>query len=136
MEKLMALDVGDRTIGVALSDGLGITAQGLKTIKRKSLQEDLEELKNIIDGNQVKKLIVGMPKNMDGSMGKQADKIVGFVNFIKKRIAIDIEYWDERLTSKFAEGMMIEGDLKRKERKEKIDKMAAQAILQNYMDSK
>ncbi|HCX64201.1 MAG TPA: Holliday junction resolvase RuvX [Eubacteriaceae bacterium] len=132
----MALDVGDRTIGVALSDGLGITAQGLKTIKRKSLQEDLEELKNIIDGNQVKKLIVGMPKNMDGSMGKQADKIVGFVNFIKKRIAIDIEYWDERLTSKFAEGMMIEGDLKRKERKEKIDKMAAQAILQNYMDSK
>jgi len=136
VEKLMALDVGDRTIGVALSDGLGITAQGLKTIKRKSLQEDLEELKNIIDGNQVKKMIVGMPKNMDGSMGKQADKIVGFVNFIKKRVAIDIEYWDERLTSKFAEGMMIEGDLKRKERKEKIDKMAAQAILQNYMDSK
>jgi putative Holliday junction resolvase len=136
MIRYMGLDVGDRTIGVALSDLLGLTAQSLKTIKRASLDKDLEELKSIIEEKSVTVLVIGIPKNMNGSIGSQGEKVIGFSNYLKKRLKVEIVHWDERLTSKFADNLMLEGDVKRKKRKEKIDMMAAQNILQSYMDSK
>ncbi|HAE62103.1 MAG TPA: Holliday junction resolvase RuvX [Eubacteriaceae bacterium] len=136
MIRYMGLDVGDRTIGVAVSDSLGITAQSLKTIKRASLDKDLEELKSIIEEKSVTALIIGIPKNMNGTIGPQGEKVIGFSNYLKKRLHVEIIHWDERLTSKFAENLMLEGDVKRKKRKENIDMMAAQNILQSYMDSK
>ncbi|WP_341465269.1 Holliday junction resolvase RuvX [Alkalibacter saccharofermentans] len=134
--RYMGLDVGDRTIGVAVSDLLGLTAQSLKTIKRASLDKDLEELKSIIEEKSVTVLVIGIPKNMNGSIGSQGEKVIGFSNYLKKRLKVEIVHWDERLTSKFADNLMLEGDVKRKKRKEKIDMMAAQNILQSYMDSK
>ncbi|SHE28218.1 putative holliday junction resolvase [Alkalibacter saccharofermentans DSM 14828] len=136
MIRYMGLDVGDRTIGVAVSDLLGLTAQSLKTIKRASLDKDLEELKSIIEEKSVTVLVIGIPKNMNGSIGSQGEKVIGFSNYLKKRLKVEIVHWDERLTSKFADNLMLEGDVKRKKRKEKIDMMAAQNILQSYMDSK
>ncbi|MBF7095772.1 Holliday junction resolvase RuvX [Alkalibacter mobilis] len=135
MERMMGLDVGDRTIGIALSDPLMLTAQSLKTIKRGSLDRDLEELKEIIAEKGVGTLVIGIPKNMNGTIGSQGQKVITFSNYLKKRLQVEIVHWDERLTSKFAENLMLEGDVKRNKRKEKIDMMAAQNILQSYMDS-
>lgn len=136
MGRLMGLDVGDRTIGIAISDPLGYTAQGITTLKRGSLDMDLQELKSLVAEKDVTTLVIGLPKNMNGTTGPQGEKVITFANFLKKRLGCEIILWDERLSSRFADNIMLESDTKRKKRKELIDMVAAQSILQGYMDSK
>ncbi len=130
----MGLDVGSRTIGVAISDELGITAQGLKTIRRKSSEEDLKELSRIIDQFEIKKLVVGLPKNMDGSLGKQAEIVFKWIKSVQQKLSLPIVTWDERLSTVGASKILLEADVSRKKRKGVIDKVAAVLILQGYMD--
>lgn len=134
MERIMGLDVGDRTIGVAISDPLLFTAQGLKTIKRESNKKDMEEIEGIIREYNITKIIVGFPKNMNNTVGPQGEKVLNFVDKLKKKFNIEIILEDERLTTMAAERTLIEGDISRKNRKKVIDKVAATYILQTYLD--
>ncbi len=135
MPRIMGLDVGDKTIGVALSDPLGWTAQGLKTVQRTGIKKDLQKLGEIIKEYDVKKIVVGLPKNMDGTIGPQCQKVLEFNERLGKRFSdIEIIQWDERLTTVAAERTLIEADVSRKKRKEVIDKIAAVHILQGYLD--
>ena len=134
MERLMGLDVGDRTIGVALSDPLMITAQGLTTIKRTNLKADIQELRKIIDEYAVTKIIVGMPKMMNGTIGIQGEKVIVFTEKIKEKFGLPTDFQDERLTTALSEKILISADVKRNKRKEVIDKLAAVQILTTYME--
>lgn len=136
MPRIMGLDVGDKTIGVALSDLLGWTAQGLETIRRIGIKKDLQRLEEIIKEYEVNKIVVGLPKNMNGTIGLQGEKVLEFNERLEKRFNnIEIVSWDERLTTVAAERSLIEADVSRKKRKEVIDKIAAVYILQGYLDS-
>lgn len=134
MERFMGLDVGDKTIGVALSDLLMITAQGLTTIKRTNLKADIQELKKIIDEYKVTKIIVGMPKMMNGTIGIQGEKVISFTEKMKEKIDLPTDFQDERLTTALSEKILISADVKRNKRKEVIDKLAAVQILTTYME--
>lgn len=132
--RLMGLDVGNKTIGVALSDPLGWTAQALEVVRRTSLNSDLARLKEIIKQYEVEKIVVGMPKNMNGSIGPQAELVMEFIPILKEAVGLPVETWDERLTTVAAEKMLIGADVSRAKRKKVIDKMAAVMILQGYLD--
>lgn len=132
--RILGLDMGTKTIGVAISDPLGYTAQGITTIRRKNKKSDLEELRIICEEYGVETIVVGLPKNMNGSIGPQGESILGFSEHIKKALNIPIEMWDERLTTVAAEKAMLEADLSRAKRKKIIDKVAATYILQGYLD--
>lgn len=132
----MGLDYGDKTIGIAISDKMGWTAQSKGVIRRKNLTDDFHELKKYIDEYTIDEIIVGLPKNMNGTLGKRAEKTHQFVNFLKKRVELPIKLWDERLTTRQAEGILLEADMSRKKRKKVIDQLAATIILQSYLDAK
>ena len=134
MERIIGLDVGDKTIGVAVSDLLQLTAQGLTTIKRESKVKDYAALKEIIDEYDVKKVVVGLPKNMNNTIGPQGEKTMKFAEKIKNKYDVEIIYEDERMTTMAAEKMLISGDVRREKRKTVIDKVAATYILQLYLD--
>lgn len=136
MERILGLDIGDKTIGVAVSDPLGFTAQGITTIKRFSNKEDYAKLKEFIDEYDIKKVVVGLPINMNGTLGPQSEKTVKFATKLKNKYKVDIIYQDERMTTVSAERILIEGNVRRENRKKYIDKIAAVFILQNYLDSK
>jgi len=135
MPRTMGLDVGDKTIGVAVTDLFGWTAQGLETIMRIGIKKDLQRLELLVIEKEVDKIVIGLPKNMNGSIGPQGEKTLEFANRIKKRFRAEVIMWDERLTTKAAERMLIEADVSRKKRKTVIDKVAATYILQGYLDS-
>lgn len=135
MEKILGLDVGDRTIGVAVSDALGFTAQGVETIFRKSKKEDYQRLEEIIKAHGIKTVVAGLPKNMNGTLGPQGEKTKVFCEKLKNKFGVRIIYWDERLSTKAAERTLIDADVSRKKRKGVIDKMAAVHILQGYLNS-
>lgn len=130
----MGLDVGTHTVGIAISDELGLTAQGLKTLKRKSKEDDLREIAAIIVQFQISKIVVGLPKNMNGTLGKQAEDMLGWVDVLKDRTQLPVETWDERLSTVGASKVLLEADLSRRKRKKVIDKLAAVLILQGYLD--
>ena len=132
----MGLDIGTRTIGVAISDALGITAQGLKTLKRKSIEEDLREIAIIIHQFEIERIVVGLPKNMDGTLGKQAEIVLEWIKVLKEKIHVSVETWDERLSTVGASKVLLEADLSRRKRKKVIDKLAAVLILQGYLDNR
>jgi len=132
----MGLDVGTRTIGVAISDALGITAQGLKTLKRKSIEEDLREIAIIIHQFEIERIVVGLPKNMDGTLGKQAEIVLEWIKVLKDKVHVSVETWDERLSTVGASKVLLEADLSRRKRKKVIDKLAAVLILQGYLDNR
>ncbi|MGO1470513.1 MAG: Holliday junction resolvase RuvX [Tissierella sp.] len=134
MERILGLDVGDKYIGVAVSDLLGFTAQGIKTIKRVGKKKDFLEIKDLIDEYDIKRVVVGLPKNMNGSLGPQSEKTMKFGNKIKNKFNIDVIYIDERMTTMSAERILIEGNVRRENRKQYIDKIAASFILQSYLD--
>lgn len=134
--RIMGLDIGDKTIGVAVSDLMGMTAQGIKTIKRTSKKNDIEEIKQIIKEKQVNLIVSGLPKNMNGTVGPQGEKVQKFCELIKEETGLEIEFWDERLTTVAAEKTLITADISRKKRKNVIDMMAAVLILQGYLDFK
>lgn len=130
----MALDYGDKTIGVAVSDALKITAQGKEVIRRTNLKADLKRIAEIVEEEEVEKIVVGLPKNMNGTYGPRAEATLKFVEKLKKHFSIPIDTWDERLSTMEAERTLLEGDLSRKKRKKVIDKMAAAIILQGYLE--
>lgn len=130
----MALDVGSRTIGIACSDALLMTAQGIETIRRTSLENDFNRLRELISEYEVHELVVGMPKNMNGTKGERAEKTEEFVEKMKAVIDLPVTFWDERLSTVMAERQLIAADVSRKKRKGVIDKMAAVVILQGYLD--
>ncbi|MCK4261806.1 Holliday junction resolvase RuvX [bacterium] len=134
--RALGLDVGDKTIGVALSDELGWTAQALEVIRRKNLEEDIKRIKEIIDDYKVEQLIVGLPKDMHGKEGRQAKKVLEFIKVVQSKIDVPLRTWDERFTTVQAERTLLEGNLSRAKRKKIIDKVAAQVILQGYLDSR
>lgn len=134
MERYIGLDVGDRTIGVAISDPFLLTAQSLMTIKRKSKIKDIEIINDIIKEKEVSKIIVGLPKNMNNTIGPQAKKVKTFVKELRKHTDLYIEYVDERLTTVSATRVLIEQNVSRKKRKDVIDSVAATYILQTYLD--
>ena len=132
--RIMALDVGSRTIGIACSDALLMTAQGIETIRRTSLENDFNRLRELISEYEVHELVVGMPKNMNGTKGERAEKTEEFVEKMRAVIDLPVTFWDERLSTVMAERQLIAADVSRKKRKGVIDKMAAVVILQGYLD--
>ena len=136
MERYIGLDVGDRTIGVAISDPFLLTAQSLMTIKRKSKIEDIEIINDIIKEKEVSKIIVGLPKNMNNSIGFRGEASLTYKEkLLEAYPSIEIVMWDERLSTMAAERSLLEADVSRQKRKQVIDKMAAVFILQGYLDS-
>jgi len=106
--RILGLDVGDKTIGVAVSDPLGLTAQGITTINRKKEDDDIAELKKICEEYSVETIVCGLPKNMNGTLGEQGKKVLEFCNILKEKVKIPIKMWDERLTTAAAERAMLE----------------------------
>lgn len=133
--RILALDMGEKRIGVAISDELGWTAQGLPTLKRQTKDRDTCAIANIVEEKCVTEIVVGMPVSLDGSLGKKAREVAGFVEDLKRRVKLPVKVWDERFTSVQAERVMLEADLSRKKRKKKIDQISAQLILQSYLDA-
>lgn len=132
----MALDVGDRRIGVALSDEKGITSQPHSVIVRNTDLEDLNKILKLIEEYKVETLVIGNPLNLDGSKGARAKKTEQFYNYIKKRAGVKTVMFDERMTTLAAQRILIDADVSRKRRKEVIDKLAAQQILYSYLEYK
>jgi len=134
--RILGLDVGDATIGVAVSDELLITAQGLETIRRTGDERDLEAVADLAREYAVSEIVVGMPVNMDGTIGPQAKKTQEFADALEKHTGIPMRAWDERLTTVAAERVLVSADLSRRKRKRVRDKLAAVMILQSYLDGR
>jgi len=133
--RILGLDVGSKTIGVAVSDELNLIAQGVTTLKRKGLRLDIKDLLRMIEEFKVEKVVVGLPKNMNGSLGPSAKMVLSLVAELKKFVDLPIITWDERLSTVAAQKALLEADVSRKKRKLVIDKVAALLILQGYLDS-
>lgn len=136
MKKLLGLDVGDSKIGVALSDGLGYTAQGMLTFKRRSLTSDLHFIEKLVTEHHVGEVIVGLPLKMNGTRSSQTNKILAFRDVLAKHLHVPVRTWDERLTTVQAIKILKRGRMRRKEREPLVDKVAAVIILQGYLDRK
>ena len=136
MKRYLGLDIGDRTIGVAVSDLLGLTAQGVETIRRKNLASDIARLGELMQQYETRELVSGYPKNMNGSEWERCEVVRSFIDEVKKVYPdIHVMFWDERLSTVAATRSLLEADLSRRKRKKVIDKMAAVFILQGYLDS-
>ncbi len=132
---ILGLDVGDKTIGVAVSDELGCIAQGLKVIKRTGIRSDMAQLKEIIASYSVDQIIVGLPKNLDGSLGAQAEKVLAFVGRLKQDLlGLPVATWDERFSTRQAQRTLDEAGLNWRKKRLVEDKVAASLILQGYLD--
>ena len=135
MKRYMSLDIGDATIGIAVSDLLGLTAQGIETIRRTELAADFDRLGALIEEYEVMALVAGLPKHMNGDEGERCAIVRAFMADVAKRFpTLEIHYWDERLSTVAASRALIEGDVSRKKRRKVIDKMAAVYILQGFLD--
>lgn len=134
--RILGLDVGSRRIGVAVSDPLGITAQGLETLHRKNKKYDLQYLNRIIRDYEVAEIVVGLPLRMSGVEGIQAEKIQAFAEDLRKHFKLPVHLWDERLTSAEANRLLRETDLSIEKRGQAVDRMAAILILQGWMESR
>ena len=133
--RCLSLDIGDKTIGIAVSDPLGLTAQGIKTIRRTSNKNDIAELGDLISTYEVDTLVIGLPKNMNGTEGERCELVRKFASKVQA-VYPDVKqiFWDERLSTVAAEKSLIAADVSRKKRRRVIDKMAAVYILQGYLD--
>ena len=132
--RVMALDYGDVRIGIALSDVTRFLASGYENYTRKNLDTDCRHIADIINNNNVKVVVLGLPINMDGSHGVRVEKTYEFAEYLKKYTDAKINFYDERLTSVSAEKILISADVSRKKRKEVLDKLSATIILQDYLD--
>lgn len=135
--RIMGLDFGSKTVGVAISDPLFLTAQGVETIRRKEenkLRRTLARIEELILEYEVEEIVLGYPKNMNDTLGERIEKTEAFKERLERRTGLPVICWDERLTTVAAEKAMLEGGLRTQERKEKIDKLAAVLILQGYLD--
>lgn len=134
--RTMGLDVGTRTVGVAISDALGLTAQPIETVRRKSLRVDLEALGQLAREHEVHRVIVGLPLNMDGTEGPRALASRKFAETLGQALGLPVELWDERLTTAEAQRVLLAADVSRARRKEVVDTLAASIILQGWLDSR
>lgn len=132
--RILALDHGTRRIGVAVSDETKTIAQPLEYIPAEPFADFLARLKTLLTEKEVDVILIGMPRNMDGSYGPAAQKVEVFISVLKSAITVPIKTWDERLTSTMANRILIQGNVRRDQRKEKVDKMAAAILLQSYLD--
>lgn len=132
--RIIGIDYGEKRIGIAISDPLGITAQGLPTVERTNIQEDMQKILNIIREKEVGEIVVGLPKHMNNSLGEKAQEVLAFVDLLKKHSNLPVSVIDERLSTVRAQRAMLEGNLSRKKRKDRVDMIAAQLILQDYLD--
>ena len=136
--RVMGLDYGSKTVGVAVSDPFGWTAQGVETIVRKEenkLRQTLARIEALVQEYEVEKIVLGFPKNMNSTLGERTQKTLEFKEKLEKRIGLPIIMWDERLTTVEAERTLIESNVRREDRKKYVDKIAAVFILQGYLDS-
>lgn len=136
--RILGLDYGTKTVGVAVSDPLGITAQAVETIERKSenkLRQTLARIEEIAKEYGVEKFVVGLPKHMNNDIGERAEKAMEFGEMLRRRTGLEVVMWDERLTTVEAERTLIESGIRRENRKQYVDKIAAVFILQGYLDS-
>ena len=136
--RIMGLDYGSKTVGVAISDPLGFTAQGIETIDRKEenkLRKTLARIEELTKEYQVETIVLGLPKNMNNTLGERAEKTLEFKEMLERRTGLPVVMWDERLTTVEAERTLIESSVRRENRKKVIDKIAAVIILQGYLDS-
>ena len=134
--RIMALDMGEKRIGVALSDELLLTAQGLCVVNSKGVEKDLDQIGELIKEYGVTHLVIGLPRNMNGSYGPMAEKVREFgIRLMEKQPEVPVAYWDERLTTSAAQRVLVEADMSRAKRRQVVDKVAAGLILQGYMDS-
>ena len=137
--RIIRLDYGTKTVGVAVSDALGITAQGVETITRKEenkLRQTLARIEELIDEYGVEEIVVGLPKNMNNTLGERAEACQEFADKLERRTGLPVVMWDERLSTVSAENVLIESGVRRENRKAVIDKIAAVFILQGYLDYK
>ncbi len=132
--RILALDVGEKRIGLAVSDPLGITAQGLGVLKRRDRQTDLAYLLNVAREYRVQQIVVGLPRHMDGREGAAAPGIMVLARELGTALGIEVTPWDERLTTAAAERVLVEADMSRRRRRQVVDQLAAVLILQNYLD--
>lgn len=135
MTRSFGLDVGTKTVGVAVSDGLGLTAQPVTTLRRSSLRADLTELRRLAEHHAVEHVVVGLPLNMDGTEGPSAAEARKFGDAVARQLGLPVEYWDERLTTTAANRVLLEADLSRARRKAVVDRVAAALILQGWLDA-
>lgn len=133
--RTLALDLGDKQIGIAISDLSGTIANGLNTLVRKTIEQDITYLLKIINEQDVKVVVIGLPINMDGTTGPRVEFTYEFANELKKHTSAKIEFLDERLTTMVAERVLISADVSRQKRKNVIDKLAATIILQDYLNT-
>ena len=134
--RVLGLDVGARRIGVAVSDPLGITAQGLETLHRQNKRHDFDHLKKVIRDYEVKEIVVGLPLRMSGAEGTQSEKMRAFAEDLRKKFRLPVHLWDERLTSAEANRFLRETDLSIEKRGKAVDRMAAVLILQGWMEQR
>ena len=137
--RIMGLDYGSKTVGVAISDPLGITAQGIEIIRREKetkLRQTLARIEALIKEYQVESIVLGLPKNMNNTIGDRAEKSLAFKEMLEKRTGLDVVMWDERLTTVEANRTLMEGKVRREDRSKYVDMLAAVYILQGYLDSR
>jgi len=134
--RIAALDVGDARIGVAVSDDLGISARGIGTVHRRGGKHDLDALARLLDPHEPGRIVLGLPLNMDGSEGKQAGRVRAFGSRVAERFGVDVEYWDERLTTFEAEDALRRAAVPARKRRTLIDRAAAAVILRSYLDGR
>ena len=135
--RIIGLDFGSKTVGVAVSDELLITAQGIEIVRRKSankLRQTLARIEVLIKEYNVEKIVLGFPKNMNNSEGERCEKTLEFKEMLERRTGLTVELWDERLTTVAADNLMMEAGIRRENRKEYVDQIAASFILQGYLD--
>lgn len=130
------MDVGSKTIGLAVSDLLGITAQGLPTLRRQNRRSDLDALRRLLQEYDIVEIVVGLPLRMSGVEGIQAEKMQGFADLLRRTFALPVHLWDERLTSSEANRVLRDSEMSIKRRGEVVDRLAAVLILQSWMDSR
>jgi putative Holliday junction resolvase len=134
--RILALDVGTKTIGVAVSDELRIAAHGVTTIKRTELKRDLDAIGRLINHYNPSEVLIGVPYNSDGTVSKRGEGILEFAKKVKEKFSLPLDFWDESFSTVSAENILLEADLSRKKRKRVIDKMAAVIILQDFLRSR
>ena len=134
--RILAIDYGSRRMGLAVSDPLGITAQGLETLERRNKRSDFARLEKLIRENQVQEIVLGNPLRMSGEAGAQSEKVAGFAEELRQRFQLPVHLWDERLTSAEANRILREADLSIQKRAQAVDRMAAVLILQSFLQAR
>jgi len=136
MQRYLGLDLGDKTIGVAVSDPLGLTAQAVTVIRRTSEARDLQQLQALLDEYEVREIVLGLPKNMNGTIGFRGQISIEYAALIQEKLKVPVALYDERLTTVAATRTLLQADMSRAKRKQVIDKMAAALMLQTFLDSR